>query len=182
MKLFGFTASTRDGSINRELFCNVSSALKARGHALSIFDYSKIEDLPLYSAAREITIGVPATIRDMADQILAADGLVICSPEYNFSMPGPLKNAIDWLSRIKPYVTIGKPVLLMSASGSPLGGWRGLAALRVPLACLGAQTFAWDITVGSAKCVEEVKTIVATQAMRDRIDAAVSQFDLPELR
>lgn len=177
MKLFGFAASTRDGSINCELFCHVSSLLKARGHSFSVLGYSAIEDLPLYSATREFTIGVPAAIRDMADNILAADGLVICSPEYNFSMPGPLKNAIDWLSRIKPYVTIGKPVLLMSASGSPLGGWRGLAALRVPLACLGAQTFAWDITVGSVTSVDELRRLMATPTIGSRIEAAVGQFD-----
>lgn len=176
MKLYGFAASTRDGSVNGELFCSVSSVLKARGHTLSTLNYSIVENLPLYSATREITEGVPIEIRKIADAILAADGLVIGTPEYNFSMPGPLKNAIDWLSRIKPYVTIGKPVLLMSASGSPLGGWRGLSALRVPLACLGAQTFAWDITVGSVMSVDDVKRIVATQAMRERIEAAVSQF------
>ncbi|SDE03100.1 chromate reductase [Paracoccus isoporae] len=176
MRLYGFAASTRPDSVNRALFAHLEGVLADRGHSLSELDYAVVEDLPLYTDLRERVDGVPAEIRQIAQDILAADGLLIVSPEYNFSTPGPLKNAIDWLSRIRPYATRGKPVLLAAASGSPLGGWRGLAALRVPLACLGAHVLPWDITLGGVRSADEVNHSVATPALRERISLAVDQL------
>lgn len=66
---------------------------------------------------------------------------MIASPEYNFSMPGVLKNAIDWVSRFRPQPFNEKHALLLSASPSMVGGNRGLWALRIPLEHLGARVF-----------------------------------------
>ena len=67
--------------------------------------------------------------------------LLLASPEYNFSMPGNLKNTIDWLSRIRPYVVRDRWALLLSASNGRVGGNRGLWHLRVPLESIGMMIF-----------------------------------------
>ena len=175
MKLLGIVASTREGSVNRALFDLVAQDLSGAGHAVDEIDYAEVENLSPYTHAREMA-GLPEAVVDIAARIKAADGLVIATPEYNFSLPGTLKNALDWISRIKPYVTIDKPVLLMSASGSPVGGWRGLAALRVPLACLGAHVAPWEIVAGGARTQDDIATLAGDPAFQDRVRAAVSQL------
>ena len=85
----------------------------------------------------EASDGLPGGTIALGQRIGASDGLVIVSPEYNFGVPGPLKNAIDWLSRIRPYPTIGKTGFLASAAPSLVGGARGLIALRPSLSLMG---------------------------------------------
>ena len=69
------------------------------------------------------------------------DGLLLASPEYNFSLPGTLKNAIDWVSRIRPVPLRGKTAFLLSASNGQVGGIRGLWQLRIPLEGLGVLVY-----------------------------------------
>ncbi|HXL73953.1 MAG TPA: NAD(P)H-dependent oxidoreductase, partial [bacterium] len=76
-----------------------------------------------------------------AARIQAADGLLISTPEYNFSIAGNFKNAIDWLSRIKPQPLRGKSALLLSASIGAVGGIRGLWQTRIPLEGLGVFVY-----------------------------------------
>ena len=98
-------------------------------------------DMPLYDGDLEAASGIPEGVQRLAARISAADGMLMASPEYNFSVPGVLKNAIDWLSRTKPMPLRGKRALLLSASPSLVGGNRGLWALRVPLEVLGVHVF-----------------------------------------
>jgi chromate reductase, NAD(P)H dehydrogenase (quinone) len=173
LKLYGFAASTRENSLNRHLFNRVVEAIEARGGKVDVLDYSIVENLPLYTITREAESGIPDAVHTIAQNILAAEGLIIASPEYNFSIPGPLKNAIDWISRIKPSVFTGKPVLLAAASPSPVGGWRGLAALRVPLVCLGAQTLPWEITIGGAATPEQLDQTLSSEMVQQRVETAL---------
>jgi len=78
---------------------------------------------------------------ELRRRLIAADAFIIAAPEYNGSMPGILKNAIDWVSRFRPQPWSRKHGLLMSASPSMAGGNRGLWALRVPLEHLGADVY-----------------------------------------
>lgn len=96
-----------------------------------------VGDLPLYDGDVEAQ-GLPAAALAMADAIRAADGLIICTPEYNNSVPGVLKNAIDWLSRVPRQPFAEKPVALQSASPGQFGGARSQLALRPVLATLNA--------------------------------------------
>jgi NAD(P)H-dependent FMN reductase len=107
-------------------------------------------DMPLYDGDAEAASGIPEGAERLAERIAAADGLLIASPEYNFSMPGVLKNAIDWLSRRKPMPLRGKRALLLSASLSLVGGNRGLWALRIPLEVLGVHVFPEMYSLASA--------------------------------
>jgi len=75
----------------------------------------------------------------MAEAIFKADGLIIITPEYNHSIPGVLKNALDWLSRVSPQPIAGKPVLIQSASPGKLGGVRAQLHLRQILGYFDAR-------------------------------------------
>ncbi|OUI85365.1 NADPH-dependent FMN reductase [Acetobacter tropicalis] len=80
----------------------------------------------------------PAEVLAMADQIRAADGVIIVTPEYNYSVPGVLKNALDWLSRVTPQPFAGKPLAIQTVSPGAIGGTRAQYHLRQSLVFLDA--------------------------------------------
>lgn len=176
MPLLALIASTRPGSVNARLGGALIDRLEAAGRVVERVDYSAIEDLPIYTAQREAEGGLPPAAQALAAAIGAAQGVLIVSPEYNFSIPGGLKNALDWISRPRPYVLSGKPVLLAAASGSPVGGWRGLAALRQPLTCFGALLAPLDITLGAVTDAAAVDERLAAAVTSDRVSAALEAF------
>ena len=85
--------------------------------------------LPLYDGDLEAE-GIPAPVQTLADQIRAADAIVIATPEYNKNLPGVLKNALDWSSRVKGAVWAGKPVAILSAAAGRAGGERSQFSLH----------------------------------------------------
>jgi len=95
-------------------------------------------DFPLYNADVQTSTGFPAQVNVLADAIRAADGVIFCTPEYNFTIPGGLKNAIDWVSRLPNQPLAGKPVALQSASPGPVGGARVQYDMRKAMAFLDA--------------------------------------------
>jgi chromate reductase len=97
-------------------------------------------EFPLYNADIQNTTGFPSPVNVLADAIRAADGVILCSPEYNYGIPGGLKNAIDWVSRLPNQPFAGKPMALQSASPGPLGGARVQYDLRRAMVFLDAFT------------------------------------------
>ena len=135
-----FDASLREGSHNRKLVKLAEHAVRDLGgdaQRRTVADY----DCPLYDADVELERGIAEGARRLCEDLCAADAFVIASPEYNASMPGVIKNLIDWASRARPQPFNGKQGLLMSASPSMAGGNRGLWALRMPLEHLGARLY-----------------------------------------
>ena len=98
-------------------------------------------DCPSFNQDLEATTAIPAGASEFRKRLLANDAFIISSPEYNASMPGLLKNVIDWVSRFRPQPFNERHALLMSASPSMVGGNRGLWSLRIPLEHLGARVF-----------------------------------------
>jgi NAD(P)H-dependent FMN reductase len=98
-------------------------------------------DVPLYDGDLEQAEGIPDGARRFKERLEACDGFVLASPEYNGSMPGVVKNLVDWTSRFRPQPFIERHCLLLSASPSMVGGNRGLWALRVPLEHLGTRVY-----------------------------------------
>ena len=98
---------------------------------------TSLGELPFYNQDLE-DVGPPAAVVKLAAQVLAADALVIITPEYNHSIPGVLKNALDWLSRSPMRPLERKPVALQSASPGQLGGARAQEHLRLVMAAVGA--------------------------------------------
>jgi chromate reductase len=127
--------SLRDGSYN----AMVANALpELAPDEMSIRLAPSFEDFPLYNADIQKEEGFPDPVIAFADAIRSADGIVVVSPEYNFSIPGGLKNALDWVSRVDDQPFANKPVAIQSASPSPLGGGRVQYHLRQLMVFLDA--------------------------------------------
>ena len=137
MRLFAFAAALRRDSLNRKLLRLAAQAAERAGAVVDLADFREF-DMPLYDGDVEAASGLPPGAHRLRERFLANDAFMIASPEYNFSIPGTLKNAIDWASRAQPYPWRGKPGMLLSASPSLVGGNRGVWAVRVPLEATGA--------------------------------------------
>ena len=112
---------------------------KVAPEGISIEALPSIGTLPLYDADIQQEEGFPADIEAIAEQIRQADGVIIVTPEYNYSVPGGLKNAIDWISRLPNQPLAGKPVLIQTSSMGPVGGARCQYHLRQILVFLDAM-------------------------------------------
>lgn len=135
-----FGASLRKESFNERLASLAESVVKAAGGSVERAQMSDF-DCPSYSGDVETSAGIPAGADRLRSKLISTDGFIIASPEYNASVPGQLKNVIDWVSRFRPQPFKGRHALLMSASPSMVGGNRGLWSLRIPLEHLGARVY-----------------------------------------
>jgi chromate reductase len=130
--------SLRKGSLNKAV---VNTLPELAPPNMTVKEARPFDDFPLYNADHHQATVFPPQVVALADAIRAADGVVIVSPEYNFSVPGALKNAIDWVSRLKDQPFKDKPVALQSASGGPLGAARMQYHLRQIMVFLEAFVF-----------------------------------------
>src|SRR5215203_5363435 len=133
MNVLGISGSLRAGSYNTAAL-RAAQGLVPQGMTIAI---AEIGDIPLYNEDVR-TAGLPTPVERFRQQIAAADALLVVSPEYNFSVPGVLKNAIDWASRPPNQPFNEKPVAIMGASGGPLGTARMQYDLRKILGGLNA--------------------------------------------
>jgi chromate reductase, NAD(P)H dehydrogenase (quinone) len=140
MSYLVMSASLRDGSLNTRLARLVADIIVDSGASV---DFSSMEEFeaPSFDADVEREEGLPGGADRFRERLEAADAFVISSPEYNASMPGALKNTIDWVSRFSPQPFNERQGLLLSASPSMGGGNRGLWALRIPFEHLGARMY-----------------------------------------
>jgi chromate reductase len=125
MRILGISGSLRKQSFNTALL-HAACELAPDGVSIEPFDLAPI---PLYNDDVRLR-GYPADVTVFREAIRTADAVLISMPEYNFSMSGVLKNAIDWASRPPDQPCAGKPVAIMGASGGPNGTARGQYHLR----------------------------------------------------
>jgi chromate reductase, NAD(P)H dehydrogenase (quinone) len=137
LSVISICGSMRKGSYNR-MVMNALPALAPEG--MKITESPPFNEFPLYNADIQNSTGFPAPVQELAGAIRAADGVIINTPEYNFGVPGALKNAIDWVSRVQNQPFMGKPVALQSASPGPVGGARVQYDLRRTMVFLDAMT------------------------------------------
>jgi len=140
VRLLVFGASLRQGSMNDRLASLAATVASEKGATVERATMTDFE-CPPYDMDVELSAGIPAGAQALHDKLISVDGFMIASPEYNASMPGVLKNTIDWVSRFRPQPINGKQGYLMAASPSMTGGKVGLWALRQPLEHLGARTY-----------------------------------------
>jgi chromate reductase len=134
IRIVGFAGSLRAGSYNAAAL----RAAKRLAPAGLEIDIVPIDAVPLYNEDVRAA-GYPAPVQALRDRVRAADGVLIATPEYNYSMPGVLKNAIDWASRPPEQPFDGKPVGIISASMGMLGGSRAQYHLRQSMVFLNAM-------------------------------------------
>jgi chromate reductase len=153
--------SLRKASFNRALM-NALPPLAPAGVTLG--EAPSFRGFPLYDADLQASAGFPPDVVALADAIRTADGVIIISPEYNWTIPGALKNAVDWVSRLADQPFKNKPVAIQSATGGALGGARMQYHLRMALTYLNAYVFGTpEVFVGSAQTKFDDKTL----ALRD---------------
>lgn len=137
MKLLAFAASLRKGSLNKKLVNEAAAIARAKGEEVDLADLRDFA-IPPYDGDVESSTGLPDGVKALVAKIVAADGLLIATPEYNFGMSGVYKNTVDWASRARPIPFRGKSCLLLATSPGVTGGARGLLQARVPLEACGA--------------------------------------------
>jgi chromate reductase len=147
IKLVAFVGSLRQGSFNRMALHAFIERLPAGTSVQTI----EIGDWPLYNFDIQAK-GFPEKVEAAQKAMLAADGLVLVTPEYNYGVSGVLKNAIDWLSRTTPQPFAAKPIALFGAAGGLLGSARAQYQLRQMLIFLdGRPVNKPEVMIGQAQ-------------------------------
>lgn len=175
MKILIWPGSLRADSFNRKLANVIDSKLSANGVETDPIDMHDFQ-MPLYDGDIEAASGLPPTTTALADRIQAADGFVLVMPEYNFGVPGPVKNAIDWISRIRPYPTVGKTCFLASAAPGLVGGARGIIALRPALSFMGAWLVPDSFSLAQAGQAFSDEGDLAADDMNTMLDGMLDKF------
>ncbi|MBS0560229.1 MAG: NAD(P)H-dependent oxidoreductase [Proteobacteria bacterium] len=146
LSFLGICGSLRSGSLNARML-RAAAELLPEGVGLTV---APLHDIPLYDGDVEAQ-GVPAPVQALRDAIRAADALLIATPEYNHSIPGVLKNAIDWASRPPEQPFAGKPIAIMGASPGMFGTVRSQLHLRQVLVALDGRLLGKpEVMVGAA--------------------------------
>jgi chromate reductase, NAD(P)H dehydrogenase (quinone) len=174
--IIGISGSLRRGSFNAMLL-RAAAELAPAGTTIAI---ESIRDIPLYDADVEASTGVPAPVEALKDKIAGADGLLIATPEYNNSIPGVAKNAIDWLSRPTtdiPRVFGNKPVVLMGATPGPNNTLLAQAAWLPVLRTLGTAYWSGGrMIVGGASKLFDSEGRLVDEPTRTRLKTFVEGF------
>ena len=153
-RVLAFAGSTRTGSLNKKLVKVAAAGARAAGAEVTELDLRDLS-LPLYDGDLEEQAGLPPGAKRLKELLKAHQGLLIASPEYNSSISGALKNAIDWASRPEPgepplAAFAGKVAGLVSASPGALGGLRGLVTVRSILGNIKVLVLPDQVAVGKA--------------------------------
>jgi NAD(P)H-dependent FMN reductase len=174
LKVLVFGASLRADSLNRKLAALAGRVVEQSGATV---DHASMRDfdVPSFDGDVERTQGIPKGAEELRRRLIESDAFVVSSPEYNGSMPGALKNLIDWTSRFRPQPFDGKHGLLLSASPSMGGGNRGLWALRIPFEHLGARIYPDMFSLAQAHKAL-VEGDIADAALRARFEKNLQAF------
>lgn len=175
MKIFAFAGSLRAASFNRKLIALAAEAARKAGADVELGDFRGYCP-PIYDGDVETGEGLPQQAKALAAKIEESDGLIIASPEYNRSIPGPLKNALDWVSRLKPYRLADKKVLMIGATSGKAGCANGFIALRVTLEFQTAQVFPESFGLNGGARAFTADGLLADGDQARKLEALVKAF------
>jgi chromate reductase len=170
-----FSASLRRESLNSKLASLAAVTIEANEGEVDLASMRDF-DTPSYNADVQDSEGFPNGAEEFRQRLEASDAFVVAAPEYNPSMPGVLKNSIDWVSRYSPQPLNERHGLLMSASPSMAGGNRGLWALRVPFEHLGARLYPDMFSLAQAHSAFTVEGRIGDAQLQERFDTNVVNF------
>ncbi|MBP7800842.1 MAG: NAD(P)H-dependent oxidoreductase [Saprospiraceae bacterium] len=170
-----FSASLREDSLNTRLAKLAAGVITKNG---GIVDYATMSefDSPSFNQDLEVKGIYPDQAERFRQRIESNDAFIISSPEYNGSLPGVLKNAIDWVSRVRPQPFNEKNALLMSASPSMAGGNRALWSLRMPLEHLGTRVFPNMFSLAMAHKAFSPEGNIADETLQKRFEENLVAF------
>lgn len=172
LQIIGLCGSLRRASLNRMALSLAGEAMPD-SMELTVFE---LRDLPMFDGDL-FEQGFPASVLALREAIRQADGVLIASPEYNFSIPGVLKNALDWVSRGDDQPFAYKPVALLSASPGPLGGARLQYDLRKVLLFMNAQVLAKpEVFIGGAAGKFSAEGSCTDETTRKFVTAQMAAF------
>src|SRR6185437_7767541 len=176
VKILVICGSLRKGSYNAAL----TRALPELAPPGMTFTMAPAHDvMPMYNADIQEASGFPPAAEELAAAIRSADGVIVVSPEYNWTIPGALKNAIDWVSRMKDQPFKDKPVALQSCSQGPLGGSRMQYHMRQSLTSVDAIMFGRPeiLVTFAAKKFDEKTLELTDQPTIDIVTQQLADFD-----
>jgi NAD(P)H-dependent FMN reductase len=173
VRVLVFGASLRANSFNDRLASLSARVIERHGGTVDRATLADF-DCPSYDGDDEKNGEIPDGARRLKDRLLASDSFLIASPEYNASMPGVLKNVIDWTSRFQPQPFTRRYGMLMSASPSMAGGNRGLWSLRIPLEHLGARVYPDMFSLAQAHQAFDHDGSLKDRALQERFDSTIS--------
>ena len=147
MKVLGIAGSLRSGSLNREL---LRLAASAAPRGIELVEWDRLQEVPPYDT--DLEDADPEPVADLRAAIAGADAVLIATPEYNGSIPGQLKNALDWVSRpdVRSGPFRGKPVAVVSASTGMFGAMWASADLKKVLGLMGARVVDNELALAKA--------------------------------
>jgi NAD(P)H-dependent FMN reductase len=175
MKIFAFAGSLRKDSFNKKLIRYAADVVRANGHEVDLAEFNEF-DMPLYNFDVQQAQGIPEAAQRMAARITGADALMIATPEYNYNIPGPLKNAIDWLSRMSPQPFRARFMYLCATSGSPVGGHRVLWQMRPVVEGLGCMVYPDHFGLGGAPTAFDEQGKIKDQTQAALLDTQLKGF------
>ncbi len=172
-RLLGICGSLRKASFNGATLRAIAGLLPPE----SSIDIRYLHDLPMYDQDEIDADGIPAGVSSLRMQIAQADGVIIATPEYSHSVSGVLKNALDWTHGKPPHFA-GKPVAIVSAASSPLGGSRAQYDLRKILQPLEAYVLPMpEMFVGGAGKKFDENGKLIDEATRTSLVAFLTAFE-----
>lgn len=176
MKILALAASQREQSLNRMLAQQACKLLAEQPNVeVTHLDYRALIAPPFDDGVHTASTLPPAALA-FVDALTSHDALIIASPEYNWSMPGHLKNLIDWVSCLRPYPTLGIPTLLMSASPSRRGGLTGLTQLQTTLTSIGTLIYPQFYTLSQAHFLFDDSGLLHDSALTEEIESILKEF------
>jgi NAD(P)H-dependent FMN reductase len=174
--IVGISGSLRAGSFNTSLL-RTAAGLMPAGATLQI---ATLHGIPLYDGDVEARDGLPAAVMALKEQIVASDGVLLVTPEYNNAMPGVLKNAIDWLSRPAadiPRVFGNRPIAVIGASPGAFGTIMAQNAWLPVLRTLGMQPwFGGRLMVSRAGQVFDAEGAMADEKVKAQLQAFLAGY------
>jgi chromate reductase len=148
MRVLGISGSLRHGSLNSALLRAAAERLPA---GAELVEFERLRDVPPYDEDVEAE-GTPAVVEELRDAVRSADAVLIATPEYNHSLPGQLKNVLDWVSRPAGHSALsGKPAAAIGASTGMFGAVWAQAELRKVLGAMGGRVIEAELPVGHAQ-------------------------------
>jgi chromate reductase len=176
MRVLTISGSLRPDSLNTLL---LRAAEEQAPAGVQLVRFTGLADIPPFHGERSDPGERPAAVRELSEQIQAADAMLIATPEYNGSIPGVLKNALDWVSTPFPdNVLRGKPVAVIGASTGGYGGMWAQAELRKVLGLSGARVVNGDLSLARAhEHFDETGTLAAPHDTRlsEVLDALLTE-------